>query len=132
MPPVINGSIGLQIFGDDGLLRSLAVHASQRGGGIGRRLVTAVEKNASSAGVAEIAICPAPEPTWGEVVVAVVVADGPVNLNGLVEGSKTAGLAAHKHPVRLVIVEELPRTASGKIVKRQLREELAAKASAPE
>ena len=54
MPPVINGSIGLQIFGNDGLLRSLAVHAGQRGGGIGRRLVTTVEKSASSAGVAEM------------------------------------------------------------------------------
>jgi long-chain acyl-CoA synthetase len=41
-------------------------------------------------------------------------------------------LAAFKLPVHVDIrVEELPRTASGKIVKRQLREELAAKASHP-
>jgi long-chain acyl-CoA synthetase len=41
-------------------------------------------------------------------------------------------LAAFKLPTHIDIrTEELPRTASGKIVKRQLREELAAKASAP-
>jgi amino-acid N-acetyltransferase len=54
MPPVINGSVGLQTFGRDGLLRSLVVHAGQRGAGIGRRLVMALEENASDAGVAEI------------------------------------------------------------------------------
>lgn len=52
--PTINGAIGLQTFGHDGLLRSLVVHAGQRGSGIGRRLVMALEENASTAGVAEI------------------------------------------------------------------------------
>ncbi|MGH8194004.1 MAG: arsenic resistance N-acetyltransferase ArsN2 [Woeseiaceae bacterium] len=54
MPPTIDGLIGLQTFGHDGLLRSLVVHAGQRGSGIGRRLVMALEENASAAGVAEI------------------------------------------------------------------------------
>lgn len=47
---VLVGAIGLESFGDDGLLRSLVVSPDARGGGIGRHLVDAIEAHASAAG----------------------------------------------------------------------------------
>jgi cyclohexanecarboxylate-CoA ligase len=79
------------------------------------------EALADAPGVAEVAICPAPDPVWGEVVAAVVVPKATVTLESLVDAAVAAGLAAHKHPARLVTVEELPRTVAGKVKKRDLR-----------
>lgn len=53
-PPAISGLIGLQSFGRTGLLRSLVVHADQRGAGTGRRLVAALEKKAGAAGITDL------------------------------------------------------------------------------
>jgi non-ribosomal peptide synthetase component E (peptide arylation enzyme) len=51
----------------------------------------------------------------------VVVGDGSVTLERLIDAARAAGLAGHKHPQRLVVVDELPRTAAGKVKKRDLR-----------
>jgi acyl-CoA synthetase (AMP-forming)/AMP-acid ligase II len=79
------------------------------------------EALAGAPGVAEVAVCPAPDATWGEIVAAVVVPDGDVTLDALIAHAHWSGLAAHKHPARLVVVETLPRTPAGKVRKRDLR-----------
>lgn len=48
------GIIGLQRFNRVGLLRSLVVDQNERKSGLGRRLVTAVEANASCKGVKDL------------------------------------------------------------------------------
>lgn len=81
----------------------------------------------------EAAIVGIPDRVLGELVGAVVRAKAGSRLTAdqVIEHLRPR-LAAFKLPVHIDIrTEELPRTASGKIVKRQLREELAAKASAP-
>ncbi|OKO84369.1 class I adenylate-forming enzyme family protein [Bradyrhizobium sp. AS23.2] len=83
--------------------------------------------------ILEAAIVGIPDRVLGELVGAVVRARAGTRLiqEQVIEHLRPR-LAAFKLPVHVDIrIEELPRTASGKIVKRQLREELAAKASAP-
>ncbi|HUC05085.1 MAG TPA: class I adenylate-forming enzyme family protein [Acidimicrobiales bacterium] len=74
--------------------------------------------------VAEVAVCAAPDDTWGEAVCAVVVgrsgAPAPT-LADLGALASSSGLATHKHPTRIVTIESLPRTAAGKVRKRDLR-----------
>jgi len=48
------GIIGLEPFEDAGLLRSLVVDPSVRGGGIGQTLIAALEANAASRGIATL------------------------------------------------------------------------------
>ena len=48
------GMIGLENFGELGLLRSLVIENRYRGAGIGRKLVDALETNAASEGIAEL------------------------------------------------------------------------------
>ncbi len=73
--------------------------------------------------VDEVAVCAAPDDTWGEVVCAVVrVRPGEsIEVDQLRTFAADAGLAAHKLPARLVVVDDFPRTAAGKIRKRDLR-----------
>jgi acyl-CoA synthetase (AMP-forming)/AMP-acid ligase II len=80
------------------------------------------EALANASGVREIAVCAAPDETWGEIVCA-VVAPGPTapTLESLQEHGTQAGLARHKLPARLVLVTALPRTAAGKVLKADLR-----------
>lgn len=47
---------GLQRFGTTGLLRSLAVHASRRGTGLGRAMVQHLEQHARDEGLAELVL----------------------------------------------------------------------------
>jgi acyl-CoA synthetase (AMP-forming)/AMP-acid ligase II len=74
--------------------------------------------------VAEVAVCPAPDEVWGEAVCAVIVPRRGVpapTLEILTTQATSLGLAAHKLPTRVVVTESLPRTPSGKILKRELR-----------
>jgi acyl-CoA synthetase (AMP-forming)/AMP-acid ligase II len=73
--------------------------------------------------VEEVAVCAAPDELWGESVCAFVRAsDGPTpSLDALAAHVSAAGLASHKVPVRLVLVDDFPRTAAGKIRKQDLR-----------
>lgn len=78
-------------------------------------------------GVAEVAVIGLPDPHWIEAVTAVVVpraADGGgphVGEQELIELAR-ARLAAFKAPKRVLFVDALPRNASGKILKRALRD----------
>ena len=47
----IAGVVGMEVADDAGLLRSLAVPAAQRGGGLATRLVDALEAHARAAGI---------------------------------------------------------------------------------
>jgi amino-acid N-acetyltransferase len=50
------GAIGLETFGDVGLLRSLVVRTRARGGGIGGRLVDALELHARQRGLRQLVL----------------------------------------------------------------------------
>ena len=78
--------------------------------------------------VAEAAIVGLPDAIAGEIACAVVRlrpgAPTPT-LAGVAEHLTAQGLSRRKLPERLEVVDDFPRTASGKIVKRVLRERLA-------
>jgi fatty-acyl-CoA synthase len=73
--------------------------------------------------VAETAVIGTPDPVWVEAVTAVVVPrDGhALDEAGLIAHCK-ARLSGFKVPKRVVVMETLPRNASGKILKRELRD----------
>jgi acyl-CoA synthetase (AMP-forming)/AMP-acid ligase II len=72
-------------------------------------------------GLLEVAVVGTKDPHWGEVVTAVAVAaGGTVDLEPL-QAHARARLAAFQVPRRLVLLDALPRTASGKISKRETR-----------
>jgi acyl-CoA synthetase (AMP-forming)/AMP-acid ligase II len=72
----------------------------------------------------EVAVA-APDPTYGEKARAVVRArEGavePTTLEDLTRHLATTGLAKQKWPERVVVVDDFPRTASGKITKSEIR-----------
>ncbi|RLK53920.1 (2,3-dihydroxybenzoyl)adenylate synthase [Actinokineospora cianjurensis] len=72
-------------------------------------------------GVAQAAAIGLPDDTLGELVCAVIVAAGtPPKLKALRAHLAELGLARYKQPDRLVVLDELPLTAVGKISKRDL------------
>ncbi|MGW7821121.1 acyl-CoA synthetase [Streptomyces puniciscabiei] len=71
--------------------------------------------------VAEAAVIGLPDERWIEAVTAVVVRRGEVTEEQLIAHVKEK-LAPFKAPKRVLFVDELPRNASGKILKRELRD----------
>ncbi|NBE54835.1 o-succinylbenzoate--CoA ligase [Streptomyces boluensis] len=72
--------------------------------------------------IVECAVIGVPDDTWGEVPRAVVVPrEGAVPDPDAVLASLAGRLAKYKIPKSVVVAEELPRTASGKLLKAQLR-----------
>jgi fatty-acyl-CoA synthase len=71
--------------------------------------------------VAETAVIGLPDERWIEAVTAVVVRGGEVTERELIDHAREK-LAHFKAPKRVVFVDELPRNASGKILKRELRD----------
>jgi len=71
--------------------------------------------------VAEAAVVGLPDERWIEAVTAFVVPRGEVTEAELLAHAR-AGLAHFKAPKRVFLVESLPRNASGKILKRELRD----------
>jgi acyl-CoA synthetase (AMP-forming)/AMP-acid ligase II len=114
-------------FDDDGYLviTDRAKDVIIRGGeNISSREVE--ETLAGAPGVADIAVCAAPDDVWGEVVCAVVVPSAnPPTLATLREHCRSRGLAPHKFPTSMVVIDKLPRTPAGKVRKRDLRPLLA-------
>jgi acyl-CoA synthetase (AMP-forming)/AMP-acid ligase II len=71
--------------------------------------------------VREVAVVGVPDERWGESVCAVVVAGGPVSADELVAFCRER-LAAFEVPKRIDFVDSLPRGATGKVLKRRLRD----------
>ncbi|WP_242657213.1 acyl-CoA synthetase [Mycobacterium talmoniae] len=76
--------------------------------------------------IAEVAVLGTPDERWGEAVTAVVALrpGATLTLEELRDFAR-GKLAGYKIPLRLEFVDALPRTQSGKVVKYQLREQLA-------
>jgi 2-furoate---CoA ligase len=74
-------------------------------------------------GVKDVAVIGEPDEKWGERVVAFVVAAPGLTAETLDQHCRASGdLANFKRPRRLVFVAEIPKTASGKILRRLLRD----------
>jgi len=72
--------------------------------------------------VGGVAVVGVPDPRWGEVPRAYVqLKDGRTLDDGAIQRHLDGRLARYKIPKTVVVVEELPRTPSGKIRKRDLR-----------
>jgi acyl-CoA synthetase (AMP-forming)/AMP-acid ligase II len=77
--------------------------------------------------VHDCAIVGGPHERWGEAVVAFVTASGPAE--GLAEHVRAFSrerIASYKCPVDVIVVDELPRNANGKILRHVLRDRLRA------
>ena len=75
--------------------------------------------------VADVAVLGRPDPTWGEAVHAVVIPAGePVPAGELIAWCRDR-LAHFKCPKSVEYVTALPRTTTGKVLKRELRAQLA-------
>jgi long-chain acyl-CoA synthetase len=79
-------------------------------------------------GVAEVAVVGAPDPEWGEVVVAFVVRQPGTGSTVATEATLDAHCLAHiarfKRPKRYVFTDSLPKNNYGKVLKTALRERL--------
>ena len=75
------------------------------------------------AGVAETAVIGVPDPDFGESVVALVVAEKTLTPSlADLEACVREQLARFKHPRKIILVEDLPRNAMGKVQKNLLRD----------
>lgn len=78
--------------------------------------------------IADVAVIGVADPRWGETPLAVIVpaepSDPPTALE--IDVFSRLHLAAYKRPHRIELVEQLPRNASGKVLKGELRAAFAA------
>ena len=91
----------------------------------GENIYCAEVENVLSAhpAVTDIAVIAGKHERWGETPIAVIVPAGPAAPPALDDlASWTVGkLASYKKPTGIVIVDQLPRNAAGKVVKHELR-----------
>jgi 2-furoate---CoA ligase len=74
-------------------------------------------------GVRDVAVVGEPDERWGQRVVAFVVAAPGLTPAALDAHCRSGNeLAPFKRPKRIVFVDEIPKTASGKILRRLLRD----------
>jgi long-chain acyl-CoA synthetase len=81
-------------------------------------------------GVAEVAVVSIPHELYGEDVVAVLKLDIGVEFESILESVVAyakSNLAQHQQPARYISIDELPRTANGKVQKARIRELVAQK-----
>ena len=77
--------------------------------------------------VAEVAVVGGPHPTWGEQVVALLRLRAPLDdAAAALDAFCRPRIGGYKRPRRYVFLDELPKSAAGKILKAQLRQRLAA------
>ena len=72
-------------------------------------------------GLAEIAVFGVPDARWGETVVAVAVRSDPSLDEAAIIAAARERIASYKKPTRVRFIDELPRTASLKVDKPELR-----------
>jgi O-succinylbenzoic acid--CoA ligase len=91
-------------------------------GGVNVHPVEVERVLAGHPGVRDVAVAGAPDPEWGQRVVAFVVPARPADPPSLDElrGFARQRLAAAKAPRDLVLVAELPRSPAGKLLRRRL------------
>lgn len=70
--------------------------------------------------VLEAGVCGMQDEKWGETPVAFVVKKGEVTTEALHQYCMDK-LAKYKHPTRIIFVEQLPRNASNKLLRRELK-----------
>lgn len=81
-------------------------------------------------GVAEVAVVSIPHDLYGEDIVAVVKLAPGIELESILDtiaAYAKRSLASHQQPARYIAIDDLPRTASGKVQKDRLRELVAEK-----
>lgn len=77
-------------------------------------------------GVAEAAVVGAPDPEWGEIVVAFIVPEAGTSVAAAsLDQHCLERIARFKRPKRYVFVEQLPKNNYGKVLKTALRTQLA-------
>ncbi|PWV74082.1 Acyl-CoA synthetase (AMP-forming)/AMP-acid ligase II [Prauserella marina] len=74
--------------------------------------------------IAEVAVVGVPDPKWGEIGVAVCVADGGRADDENLRSWLSETLARYKIPKRFVWWDDIPKSGYGKVVKRTIRERL--------
>jgi len=74
--------------------------------------------------IREAAVIGLPDADWGEIAVAVLVAQAPPPNPDELDALCLQHIARFKRPKRYVFVEELPKNATGKVLKRELRQRL--------
>ena len=79
---------------------------------------------ADLSGIKDIAVIGLPDSRWGEVVVAVIVTDGAPPTLDAIKSFCAGRIAGYKHPRRIVLRAALPRNATGKLLRAQLRDEV--------
>ena len=73
--------------------------------------------------VSEAAVIGLPDPTWGENVCAVIVLKpGMTATESDIIMAVRDRLAGYKKPKRVFFIDEMPKTVSGKLIKKDLRE----------
>lgn len=70
--------------------------------------------------VGEVAVVGLPDPRWGKIVVAFIAARTPISTEELDRHCRESGLANFKRPRRFEFVKEIPKSAVGKLLRRQL------------
>ena len=78
-------------------------------------------------GIREVAIVAMPHERLGEGVCAYIIpasGEADLSLSVIASYTESRGLARQKIPERVIIVEDLPRTPSGKVKKNSLRDQL--------
>jgi long-chain acyl-CoA synthetase len=81
-------------------------------------------------GIADVAVVSIPHELYGEDIVAVLKLEAGVDLESLLDlvvAHARRTLAQHQQPARYIAIDELPRTANGKVQKARIRELVAEK-----
>lgn len=81
-------------------------------------------------GIADVAVVSIPHELYGEDIVAVLKLEAGVELESMLElvvAHARRTLAQHQQPARYIAIDELPRTANGKVQKSRIRELVAQK-----
>jgi len=81
-------------------------------------------------GISEVAVVSIPHELYGEDIVAVLKLEGSVEFDSVLASAVAEAkrsLAQHQQPARYVAIDELPRTANGKVQKARIRELVAEK-----